>query len=164
MSDRHYQPSIFVLVGLPASGKSTWRSRFTQERPCAVISSDDIIEEIAAEQGKTYSEVFSEAIKVSDKMARERFQAAVRERKDIVLDRTNMSVKSRASFLAGLPKDYRKRAIVFEVSEAVLNERLEKRNATGKVIPKSVIESMRASYQTPTDAEGFDTIEFVRSE
>lgn len=161
-------PTIYVLIGLPASGKSTWRAMFKAtaenlDAPLPVeISSDDIIDEIAASKGLTYSQVFMEAIKVSDKLARQNFEEAVAARRDIILDRTNMTLKGRAKFLASLPKTYEKHAIVFEVPDDVLNERLEKRNATGKIIPKSVIDAMRASYQPPSEAEGFDKIEFVR--
>lgn len=49
---------IFVLVGPPSVGKSTWiRENFTDSEPY-VINRDDIVEKVASEYGWTYDDLF----------------------------------------------------------------------------------------------------------
>jgi predicted kinase len=155
-------PYLFMLIGLPASGKSTWRSNFLAiaeqfGRDVVVVSSDDLIEAHAATKQMTYAEVFGEASKMADKEARRCFAEAVASGRDIIVDRTNLTKATRAKFLSRLPETYRRHAVAFEVPPDALDERLGRRNATGKVIPPHIIEAMRASYEPPTNDE-FDEI------
>ena len=170
MSGRLYErreARCFMLIGPPASGKSTWRARalagpFTDHNSPfdpVIISGDDLIEEECIAKGLTYAEVFPMYdFKEQKRVLRERFTQAISEGRDIVIDRTNLTVKGRRSFLASLPRSYERIAVVFSVPESVLFERLEKRGIeTGKIIPAKVVEDMIATYQPPTSAE-FDRI------
>ena len=57
-------PLLFMLAGIPTSGKSTYISKLLRDFPDAVvISTDDYIEAVARETGKTYNEVFNDNIK-----------------------------------------------------------------------------------------------------
>ena len=50
---------IFVLVGPPSVGKSTWiKSTFADNKPY-VINRDDLVEEVASEYGWTYDDMFA---------------------------------------------------------------------------------------------------------
>lgn len=51
----------YILVGIPASGKSTWVKSF--KGTAIILSTDNYIEAFAQVQGKTYSEVFDSTIK-----------------------------------------------------------------------------------------------------
>ena len=42
-------PKLYMLIGVPATGKSTWVEKHKGD--ALVISSDDLIEAYAAEQG-----------------------------------------------------------------------------------------------------------------
>lgn len=163
------RPRIYMLIGPQAAGKSTWRSKFIAQnaqkdnpRSIVTISSDDIIDDIAKSLGKTYSDVWKDSIAAADAQCREQFKNAVDQRHDIIVDRTNMTVKSRRQFLAGLPKEYIKIAVVFDnVQMDELYRRLAKRaKETGKFIPKSVIENTIARYEPPTKPE-FDVIHYM---
>ena len=135
--------TVYFMIGTPCSGKSTYIDNILSD--CEIISTDDIIEQIAKENNSTYSEMF------------EKFKNAVSENKDIVIDRTNMTVKSRKRFLSNLTKNYTKYAISFDVSKETIMERNDKRfKETGKHIPENVIDSMIKSFQQPTKEEGFD--------
>ena len=108
-----------------------------------------------------YSEAFRSCdFKSFEQQMRANFQAAIAEGRDIVVDRTNMTKKSRRSFLASLPGSYRREARVFQIPEETLRDRLQARaEATGKFIPPHVITSMREGYEEPVLSEGFDLIE-----
>lgn len=165
-------PYLYVLVGPPGVGKSTWREKrmvlWNHETrmyglcPLVTISQDDLVEEYAKEHGLTYSQAFKQAnLKEFDRTVRRRFQEAVAAGESIILDRTNMSRKSRRFFLEAA-KDYKRVAVVFEHHPAVLDDRLDRRaKQTGKVIPFSVMRQMLRSYQEPTVPE-FDEIRHDR--
>jgi predicted kinase len=157
-------PAIYMLVGPPASGKSTWRAQHmaATPRPTIIISSDDYIDALAATLETTYAEAFKQAdMKEIERVIRNQFEEAIKRGDNIIVDRTNMRVKSRRKFLSSVPKTYRKIAVVFSVSRDLLDRRLADRAAaTGKNIPKDVVDGMIKSYEEPTSSE-FNRIERV---
>jgi predicted kinase len=153
---------FYMLVGLPGSGKSTWIKSKT-DRKYAVVSSDDIIERIAKEQGLTYSDVFQSAVKTATKEMEQNFKNAMESRDHIIWDQTNLSSKKRKGVLSQLPKDYKRVAVVFQTPMDVIEDRLVKRaKETGKHIPKAVVLNMLKSFEIPTVAEGFDDVIFIK--
>lgn len=157
--------SIVFLVGMPASGKSTYVR--TMNFDAVVVSSDSIIDDYAKSLGKTYDEVFSDYVGIADKEFKRQFDEAVANGKNIIVDRTNLSVKSRGAILSRIPKDARKNysieAMVFEIPESIRNIRMDKRKvAEGKSIPKHVLASMQASYVPPSKSEGFDLVKYFQ--
>ena len=57
--------NMYILVGPPGSGKSTWIEKEFQNG-CFVISSDHIIEDIAQGENKTYDEVLGMVTEAMD--------------------------------------------------------------------------------------------------
>jgi predicted kinase len=154
--------TLLMLIGLPGSGKTTFRDKYLDDiisYTPVVISQDDLVDAYAEERGLTYSEAFKQApLKAFAKTVRANFIASIDRKESIMLDRTNLSRKSRAEFLNLVTGDYKKIAIVFTIHPIVLEDRLERRGkATGKVIPHFVIANMRKSFEAPTSAE-FDHI------
>lgn len=149
-----YRPNLYMLIGVPATGKSTWWERHKDES-VAYISMDAIIERVAAEQGKTYNEVFKSAAKGAEKEMLAQVKAAVEAGQDIVWDQTNLNKATRAKKLAMIPERYRKIAVYFEIPEDH-----EKRLASrpGKTIPPNVLASMKSNLELPELAEGFTVV------
>ena len=149
-------PTCYQLVGVPASGKSTWVDSQDWTVPCARISTDKWVEIYAKEVGRTYSEVFADFMPTAvDLMAKE--VVATRELgRDIIWDQTSTTIASRARKFNMLP-DYEHVAVVFKTPEhKELMRRLISR--PGKEIPEHVISSMIASWEEPTEEEGFKEI------
>ena len=149
-------PKCYQLVGVPASGKSTWMDNQDWALTCARVSTDKWVEIYAKEVGRTYSEVFTDFMPTAvDLMAKEVVVAREMNR-DIIWDQTSTTVKSRAKKFAMLP-DYEHIAVVFKTPEHTeLMRRLMSR--PGKEIPDHVIASMIASWEEPTLEEGFSQI------
>lgn len=147
--------SMYMLVGLPGCGKSTWvKNYFTEAVP--VISTDWIVEVIADRYGMTYNDVFGDitynfAERMMHKIA---LDLVARGDRTIVWDQTNLTIGSRAKKLAMFP-DYSKIAVVVSTPDDHA-QRLASR--TGKDIPANVLTSMASKYQKPSFAEGFDVI------
>jgi predicted kinase len=166
MNTQVSKPALYVLVGLPGSGKSTWTKSFigtkllhSQGRQIVVISTDDILERIAEEKGITYGQAHFAHAGEADKQMKAMAKAAFACKVDIIWDQTNLGEKKRKKILNQTPKEYEKVAVVFEVNEQELTNRLNRRAAeTGKHIPSKVVEDMRKMYVKPTKAEGFDDI------
>ncbi len=155
-------PELFVFVGLPGSGKDFIIEKLLKSNPDKkyhIASSDAIIEAIAAEQGKTYSDVFDSASKVAMKRMDSEVTEAIKNRENIIWNQTNMAPGKRKSILSKFPKEYVKKAVVVTVDPDVHRYRLKNRaDTTGKNIPGHVIKSMRDNYVEPTREEGFDEI------
>ena len=151
-----------MLIGAPASGKSTWRA--ANKKNHVIISSDDILDALAEEEGISYSEAFRLYAGRADKECRLAFAEAIKAKSDIIVDRTNMSKKSRAKFLSAVPSVYDCKAVVFRVERETLLERAGARSeATGKFIAPWVIDQMTHSYQPP-GVDEFDEIVYIEEQ
>lgn len=154
-------PKIYVLCGIPGSGKSTWvKSKVASSpEPYTVVSSDAVIEAKAAAEGLTYTQGYEKFIGAATGACKQNFRTAANNRENIIYDQTNISVNKRKGILSQLPSGYHKVAVVFDVPDAVLKKRLEDREkATGKHIPEFVLKDMFSRWQAPSKVEGFDEI------
>ena len=152
-------PKCYQLIGVPGSGKSTWVDKQAWAFSCAKVSTDKWVEIYAKEVGRTYSEVFKDFMPTAvDLMAKE-VVAAREMNRDIIWDQTSINVNSRSKKFRMLP-DYEHIAVVFKTPE---HKELMRRlfNRPGKDIPDHVIASMIASWEDPTEEEGFKEIWFV---
>lgn len=159
-------PTCFVMVGLPASGKSTYMQFL--EHPdygdTFTYSTDNILERIANQLGKNYDDVFEKHIKSAKTEADIFLAEAIKNRVDIYWDQTNLGIKKRRGIIDKMKRaNYDIVALVFKKPEALedieeWNRRLKSRK--GKTIPDNVIYNMVKSYVEPTLDEGFSQICF----
>jgi predicted kinase len=119
-------PSVYVLMGLPGSGKTTWRNRFVTERAGAAhaVARDDVVEEVAVLHGITYREAWTTFSKTIDKEFRRRLTEAFTLGKDVVVDNTNLTAKARRRIFSRVPEDWVKVGVIFDVPEHWLVHRL----------------------------------------
>jgi predicted kinase len=159
------KPICYVMVGLPASGKSTRVSDITRMDPDVfVYSTDNILERIAEQLGKTYDEVFEKHIKSAQTEADIWLADAMKHKLDIIWDQTNLTVKKRRSIIdrmvrAGYAVDcecFVKPETVEDVSE--WNRRIHSRE--GKTIPEHIITNMVKTYVVPSVDEGFESVTY----
>lgn len=147
---------LYVLVGVPGSGKSTWIANQEWAKDIPVVSTDRFVEEYAAKMGKTYSEVFDEYIPTAVRLMANQVLICKANKLDIIWDQTSTTVGSRKKKFNMLP-DYHAIAVVFKTPE---KEELDKRLAgrPGKTIPDHVMRSMINGFVMPTEEEGFKEI------
>jgi predicted kinase len=146
----------YQLIGVPGSGKSTWIKSQDWAKDCVIVSTDNFVELEAAAQGKTYNEVFKEYMPTAVELMCQAVITAREEGKDIIWDQTSVNVKSRKKKFSMLP-NYEHIAVVFRTpNRDELDVRLSGR--PGKHIPKNVVDSMIASWDDPTEDEGFKEI------
>jgi len=151
-------PKLYVLVGVPGSGKSTWHSEQDWLQDAAYISTDRYVEEFAKSMGKTYSEVFKEVMPECVNLMVGDVVVARESGQDIVWDQTSTTIASRKKKFNMLP-NYYAIAVVFTTPEpAELVMRLESRYDSGKIIPDNVVQDMINNFEYPTEEEGFKEI------
>lgn len=149
-------PTLYVLVGVPGAGKSTWVKNQSWAKDCAYISTDHHVEAHAAKLGKTYSEVFDAYMKTAVKLMANDVVAAREADQDIIWDQTSTTVASRRKKFNMLP-NYKKVAVIFKTpDQKELARRLN--NRPGKHIPQRVMSQMIGGFEIPTQEEGFDEI------
>lgn len=149
-------PKAYILVGVPASGKSTWIANQEWSKDCAYISTDTIVEDYAQSVGKTYSEVFESFMPTAVDLMADEVILARAQKKDIIWDQTSTTVNSRRKKFRMLP-DYEHIAIVFGTPpEEELKQRLASR--PGKEIPWDVVANMIANFEMPSEDEGYKEI------
>jgi len=152
-------PTCYQLVGVPASGKSTWIANQDWAIDCVVVSTDEFVEDYAKECGSTYSEVFEDYMPTAIKLMADKVVRAREASKDIIWDQTSTTELSRKRKFSMLP-DYEHIAVIFKAPDTEeLNRRLASR--PGKIIPPDVVKSMLDNFEMPNEAEGFVQIWFT---
>lgn len=154
------RPVCIIMVGIPGSGKSTYTRERLDLDKLFQYSTDDLIEKEAARLGSTYDEVFPDYIGTATKLAHAGLQDAIREKRNILWDQTNMSAKKRRKIINTVGRDYYfvvlfARPPSTDQEYAVLEKRLDSR--PGKTIPQHVVFSMIDTFDDPTlDSFGDD--------
>lgn len=155
------EKTLTMMVGLPASGKSTLTHALTCNRfDTFVVSRDNIL--MSNSQGDTYDEKWKNA---DQKEIDRLLQLSIKQSKDhgydnVYVDMTNLSRKSRRKVLNQYSsKTYTKKAIVKLTYMETLIERLHSRE--GKTIPPHVLDNMIKSFYLPLYDEGFDEITYI---
>lgn len=150
-------PNLVMLVGLPYSGKSTCAKSLGIFNDYVLVSSDQEVHNIAAENNTTYNQCFNEVADLAMKRATEKLLQALKDKKDILIDQTNLTKASRRRKLSQVPSGYKKTCIVVPLptdEEMVIR----KQERTTHSVPDKVLENMKQIYQEPTLDEGFDII------
>lgn len=165
MQNKNLDKLFVMLTGVPCSGKSFFIKNsinsFFPNYTFTVISTDNIIEERAASQGKTYSDVFQAEIKSATAEMHARLTVAIKSGENIIWDQTNLTKKVRKSKISSIPDEYRKISVFF-MTPAIdeLNVRLASR--PGKTIPANIVFGMISQLEQPTIEEGFSEIIVIR--
>lgn len=151
------KPILVMLVGIPASGKTTVRKTIVERTLSKVcyISLDEIhniIAQLDENKGVDFGTIRSKAINVGQDV----FELFLATGLDIVIDATNLTVKSRKKWL-NKAKDYLKIAYVLDYDLEECIERNSMRSEIEKV-PEHVIRAMHSRFEMPTMTEGFDEV------
>ncbi len=148
---------VYLCVGPPGSGKSTWAKDFAAKDPSLVrLCPDDFRAKFGT--GEDDQSVSSQAFGAT----RYGMDDALREGKSVIIDATNMYRKTRKDFLKIAEKHGATTvAVVFEATKDTLLERNAKRGAAGgRNVPEDVIDRMLGRYERPNELE-FNQLNFV---
>lgn len=146
---------FIMLVGLPASGKSTYAEKLKKEG-YNVHSSDAIREELTGDvntQDKN-TEVFS--------ILHSRIKDDLKSGISCVYDATNMSMKRRKAFLDSIKKyECYKKCVLFVAPVETCKDRNDNRD---RKVPNEAFDKMLRQFDIPMKYEGWDEIEVIANE
>jgi predicted kinase len=149
------EPFVIFMCGLPLAGKSTFCENYLTDVEYIFGSTDDYIEKQCKRQGITYNEGFHTYIEEACTNLVQQLILSVRYNKNIVIDQTNLSPKTRKKKLKYIPEYYHKVAIHLPIT---LEESISRNTRPGKIIPEDVLKSMAQSIKLPKTEEGFDEV------
>lgn len=158
------QKICYMLIGIPGSGKSSIAKEIKSQYPDVVIISSDIyIDNIALERGLSYSEVYRDTIEDAEKWASKQLENAIKNKKNIVWDQTNVFESARKKKISRMHQNkYDVIAMSLELSSEELRKRHNKRKADGgKHISYKIIQNMVDNYVRPHYGEGFAEVYLI---
>lgn len=148
---------VYMLIGAPGCGKSTYRQQLLREHPdAAVISMDDCRIEF---YGEPYDQAFAKASKDSSFGAKvdARYIETLRKNDVVILDNTNTAAKARNRWLApARARDFQTVAVLFPVARQTVIDRQKTRK--DKEIPAHVVEAMYDRMALPMIGDFDDVI------
>ena len=149
---------MWVMVGAPGSGKSTFANVLIEGDPGNIVKvcPDDNRRAIGGDSNN--QAVSPQAFA----MAKSQMGRALDDGKHVVFDATNMYRKARKDFInIARGRGAQVVAMVCECTKETLLQRNAKRGAQGgRNVPEDVIDRMLAKYQRPDTTE-FDVVTFV---
>lgn len=143
---------IIVLIGLPASGKSTLARELADKETAIILSSDTLREELYGDiNDQTHNtEVFEEM--------NQRTNQFIKEGYNVIYDATNLNRKRRIHLINQIAKDAdEKIAYYLNLHWTSAIRRDEKRERT---VGESVIKKMYKNVQIPLMGEGWDHMHY----
>jgi len=149
--------TLYIAVGLPGSGKSTYAKNFIKDKEIEYLSSD----ELRAVYGKSEEDqtvtplVFGHIKRKVDEF--------LKDGKNVLVDATSVNRRERSDYI-NTAKKYGAKvvAIVFKMDRQGLIDRNKKRGEQGgRVVPDWVIDKMIAKFEEPSYSEGIDVMIYV---
>lgn len=149
--------TLYITVGLPGSGKSTYAKEFVKGKDIEYLSSDELRAVYGkGEDDQTVTPIVFGHIK-------RKVDEFLKDGKNVLVDATSVNRKERSDYI-NTAKKYGAKvvALVFKMDRQGLIDRNKKRGEQGgRVVPDWVIDKMLAKYEEPSFAEGIDVTIYV---
>ena len=149
--------TLYITVGLPGSGKSTYAKEFIKGKEIEYLSSDSLRAIFGkSEEDQTVTPLVFGHIK-------RKVDEFLKDGKNVMVDATSVNRKERSDYI-NTAKKYGAKvvAIVFKMDRQGLIDRNKKRGEQGgRVVPDWVIDKMLAKFEEPSYSEGIDVMIYV---
>lgn len=146
-------PILAVMIGISGSGKSTYANGLKTSLKADLVETDAIREELtgdASDQSQNYK-VFQ--------VAKKRVNDLLSQGKNAIIDATSVSVRDRKDWIhIGKDNNAEVRAYFIDTPIDVCKSQNRKRQ---RRVPDEVIDRQASRLESPTKAEGFDTVTVV---
>ena len=149
--------TLYITVGLPGSGKSTYAKEFIKGKEIEYLSSDSLRAVYGkSEEDQTVTPLVFGHIK-------RKVDEFLKDGKNVMVDATSVNRKERSDYISTAKKYGAKVvAIVFKMDRQGLIDRNKKRGEQGgRVVPDWVIDKMLNKFEEPSYDEGIDVMIYV---
>lgn len=156
ISNERVTNKLYILIGIPCSGKSTYANKRLDNANIVIVSTDEIRKELTG----TY--IFSQETndRVFD-IAKSEIQLWLDKGYDVVFDATNTNKKYRKKFIdIGIKNNSRIIGVVFMTPLRICLIRNSVRDCERQV-PEDIIVKMSGFNPNIDDSEGFNEVIFV---
>lgn len=143
---------LYMLVGLPGSGKSTWAENHKDEYKFKIISSDKIRGEMFGDEScqEDNGKIFQ--------IMNQRTMQTLSEGYDVCYDATNISRKSRKSILSLINNSKDNIEVIAIVFNTPFYQCLLNNNSRSRKVPPEAIKRMMGQFEIPVKGEGIHKI------
>lgn len=142
---------LFMMIGLPASGKSSLAEQIAKSEDAEIVSSDNIRKELYGDEN-----IQGDNNKVF-RILQERIINGLKNNRNMIYDATNISYKTRMAFLQRLNKlEVEKIAVMVATP---YEDCLIRNSQRERKVPEEVIKNMYFNFYIPQYYEGFDDIQ-----
>jgi len=142
---------LYMMVGLPGSGKSTYAKELSIKENAIVYASDNLRGELFENEDiqNRNNELFTELHK--------RIKQDLSEGKNVIYDATNISYKRRKAFLEEIKKFNTYKICCLKATP--YDKCLEQNENRGRFVPEHIIKKMYLNFDIPAYFEGWDEIQ-----
>ena len=157
--DKLKEPYVIILIGPPLSGKTTWINKNFEPGSFELISRDEIVLDLHG--NGDYNTAFKTVDqKEVDRILVNKILDSAKEKKNVIIDMTNMTSKRRKYNLSFFDDEYYKLAVIFPIlkDEEYVARDKKRTEEENKSIPMSVVKNMISSYQPVSKEEGFNSV------
>ena len=141
---------LYMTVGIPGSGKSTYSTQFTLKNNIRYLNSDQLRAHFGTDE--TDQSVTPQVFRY----IKSEVNKLLSENISVLVDSTAITKRNRQDFIDIAKKQNAKcEVIYFKIDIAVAKERNKSRS---RVVPEFILDRMYNSLETPTISEGIDKI------
>ena len=147
--------TIYVMVGIPGSGKSTFAKELSEKLKIKVVSSDNVRDE---NKDMPEKDIFGEVYRL--------VASEIKRGSDVILDATNSTKYIRSLIIERLKPyniTYDLVAYYFPIDYNKCYERIKRRNERGidRYFPLDVLESYYLKAEVPQVLEGYKMVNII---
>lgn len=144
------KPTLYILIGIPGCGKSTFAKRFQNEYDTSWISRDKIRFDTIKED----EEYFSHESEVFQKFI-DNIIFGLRNGLNVIADATHINMSSRRKLTYAIDKEFNNYKIVYVIFDTSFDICLARNNAReGRArVPEQVMKNMYKDFRIPRDDE-----------
>ncbi|XP_001625157.3 heterogeneous nuclear ribonucleoprotein U isoform X2 [Nematostella vectensis] len=153
---------VIMMIGLPASGKTTWVNNHLNEHPDKkynILSTYSVMEKMKILGAPRKQDVggYSKLMDKAAKSLHRLFEIAPAKKRNYILDQTNVYLAAQKKKMNPF-EGFNRKAVVCIPTMEELNKRVEERKKEGVELPFNAICDMKRSFRIPTTEEFFEEV------
>lgn len=161
-------PVAFIMVGIPASGKSTLIEKIKNDFNISdnnILSIDMLAEKYAEEHNLTYKSVIITNFKQFKKEMQDKANYIKENKEDFIWDQVNSNKNIREAKVSMYKNSFHTIGIVMNpTTEEILTRMIERKINSNKDLSSAMIAEIARSFSMPEISEGFKDIIVVGKE